>query len=77
MLKQNPQLRPHIYSLQVSSMLGHNHAGVGWLLQCLGAHVGKRIFWPGSGINIVEYDLLTVEDDCVFGSRSSFYPSSM
>lgn len=33
---------------------------------------GKRVFWPGSGLDVVEYDLLTIEDDVVFGSRSSF-----
>jgi acetyltransferase-like isoleucine patch superfamily enzyme len=58
-------------------MIGHNHAGAGWLLGLLGAKVGKRIFWPGSGIHIVEYDLLEVQDDVVFGSRSTFYASSM
>ena len=34
-------------------MLGHNHAGHGMLLRLLGAKVGKNIFWPGSGINMV------------------------
>lgn len=58
-------------------MLGNNHKAAGWMLRMLGAKVGKRIFWPGSGINMVEYDLLEVQDDCIFGSRSHFYASSM
>mmetsp|Transcript_37274 Transcript_37274/g.99245 ORF Transcript_37274/g.99245 Transcript_37274/m.99245 type:complete len:111 (-) Transcript_37274:216-548(-) len=38
------------------------------ILRLLGAKVGKRIYWPGSGIEgLVEYDLLEVGDDVVFG----------
>jgi hypothetical protein len=62
---------------QVSSMIGHNHAGYGFLLAMLGAHVGNRVFWPGSGIQITEYDLLEVQDDVVFGSRSLFFCSGV
>ena len=32
--------------------------------------IGKRVYWPGSGLEIVEFDLLTIGDDVVFGSRS-------
>ena len=32
--------------------------------------VGKHVYWPGSGLDIVEYDLLEVGNDVVFGSRS-------
>ncbi len=32
--------------------------------------MGERVYWPGSGLDIVEYDLLEVGDDVVFGSRS-------
>ena len=50
---------------------------VGWIYCLLGAKVGKRVFWPGSGIDIfAEYDLLEIGDDVVFGSRSMFYASS-
>ena len=42
----------------------------------LGAKVGKRVYWPGSGLDIVEYDLLEVGDDVVFGSRSVVLTSS-
>ncbi|CAF1595681.1 unnamed protein product, partial [Adineta ricciae] len=42
------------------------------IYRLLGARIGKRIYWPGSGLNTYEYDLLTIEDDVVFGSRSYF-----
>jgi acetyltransferase-like isoleucine patch superfamily enzyme len=38
--------------------------------------IGKRVYWPGSGLDIVEYDLLEVGDDVVFGSRSVIMTSS-
>lgn len=40
------------------------------LCRALGAKVGKRVFWPGSGLlGVVEFDLLNIGDDVVFGSR--------
>ena len=38
------------------------------LLQCQCTQL--LYFPPGSGLDFVEYDLLTIEDDVVFGSRS-------
>jgi carbonic anhydrase/acetyltransferase-like protein (isoleucine patch superfamily) len=38
--------------------------------------VGKRVYWPGSGLEIVEFDLLEIGDDVVFGSRSVIITSS-
>lgn len=38
--------------------------------------IGQRVYWPGSGLEIVEFDLLTVGDDVVFGSRSVVITSS-
>lgn len=60
---------------QVALILGPNLPTSGWILRALGAKVGKRIFWPGSGLDITEFDLLKIEDDVVFGSRSRFYAS--
>ena len=51
-------------------MLGKHFSGVSWALRLLGANIGKRVFWPGVELKIVEFDLLTVGDDVVFGSRS-------
>lgn len=43
---------------------------------CLYIQVGERVYWPGSGVEIVEFDLLEVGDDVVFGSRSVVITSS-
>ena len=49
---------------------GNHWGGVTFWLRLLGTKCGKRIFWPGSGIDVVEHDLIEIGDDCVFGSRS-------
>lgn len=36
----------------------------------MGAKIGKRIYWPGSGIFCQDPELLEIGDDVVFGSRS-------
>ena len=57
---------------EASHLLGVHYEGVSWLMRMLGAKVGSRVYWPGSGIErLVEYDLLEVGDDVVFGSRSA------
>ena len=56
----------------VTKLLGTHYEFVSIIYRLLGAKVGKRVYWPGSGIHIVEYDLLEVGDDVVFGSRSTF-----
>jgi hypothetical protein len=38
----------------------------------MGAKIGRRIYWPGSGIYCPDPELLEVGDDVVFGSRSFF-----
>lgn len=37
----------------------------------MGAKVGKRVYWPGSGVICPEPELLEIGNDVVFGSRSS------
>merc|ERR1719157_342621 len=44
------------------AMLGKHHFGVSWALRLLGVNVGKRVFWPGVELKVVEFDLLTVGD---------------
>jgi len=57
--------------LNVSHLVGVHGDGVTWILRLMGAKCGQRIYWPGSGLEgIVEFDLLEVGDDVVFGSRS-------
>ncbi|KAI9309236.1 hypothetical protein BJ944DRAFT_137912, partial [Cunninghamella echinulata] len=54
----------------VTKRIGTHYELVSIIYRLLGAKIGKRVYWPGSGLRIIEYDLLTIGDDVVFGSRS-------
>lgn len=41
----------------------------------MGAKVGKRVYWPGSGLYCLDPEMLEIGDDVVFGSRSEFITS--
>jgi acetyltransferase-like isoleucine patch superfamily enzyme/acyl carrier protein len=60
----------------VSHLVGTHYGIISIIYRALGAKVGKRVYWPGSGLDIVEYDLLEVGDDVVFGSRSVIMTST-
>lgn len=60
----------------VAKLVGTHYAIVSAIYRLLGSKIGKRIYWPGSGLEIVEYDLLEIGDDVVFGSRSVVLTSS-
>eukprot|EP00924_Labyrinthula_sp_SR-Ha-C_P015979 maker-scaffold_4-snap-gene-15.3-mRNA-1 protein AED:0.42 eAED:0.42 QI:0/0/0/1/1/1/2/0/1996 len=51
-------------------LVGKHYRCVSLCFRALGAKVGKRVYFPGSGFRIVEHDLLEIGDDVVFGSRS-------
>jgi len=55
---------------EVSSLFGSHFQVTSWIYRALGAKIGERIYWPGTGISCYEYDLLEIGDDVVFGSRS-------
>ncbi|ORX55656.1 acetyl-CoA synthetase-like protein [Hesseltinella vesiculosa] len=54
----------------VTKRIGTHYELVSMIYRALGANIGKRVYWPGSGLRIIEYDLLNIGDDVVFGSRS-------
>lgn len=54
----------------LATMVGSHYEVISIIYRLLGAKVGKRVYWPGTGIKIVEFDLLTVGNDVTFGSRS-------
>lgn len=60
----------------VAKLVGTHYELISIIYRLLGAKVGKRIYWPGSGLEIVEFDLLEIGDDVVFGSRSVIITSS-
>lgn len=39
----------------------------------MGAKIGRRVYWPGSGIYCPDPELLDIGDDVVFGSRSELF----
>lgn len=51
-------------------LLGSHYEATSVIYRLLGAKIGKHIYWPGTGLSFYEFDLITVEDDVVFGSRS-------
>ncbi|EZF24482.1 hypothetical protein H103_02985 [Trichophyton rubrum CBS 288.86] len=55
---------------------GTHYELVSIAVRMLGGRVGKRVYWPGTGIAMVQdYDLLEIGNDVVFGSRSTFVTS--
>jgi acyl-coenzyme A synthetase/AMP-(fatty) acid ligase/acetyltransferase-like isoleucine patch superfamily enzyme len=54
-----------------AQLVGPHYSGMTQFYRAMGAKVGKRIFWPGTPFNCVDYDLIKVGDDVVFGSRST------
>ncbi|KAF8129664.1 acetyl-CoA synthetase-like protein [Mycena galopus ATCC 62051] len=55
------------------SILGTHYEVVSVVFRCMGATVGKRVYWPGSGIYCPDPELLEIGDDVVFGSRSEVF----
>ncbi|KAJ3225205.1 hypothetical protein HDU78_010737 [Chytriomyces hyalinus] len=55
----------------VYDLLGRHYSSISAIYRALGAKVGKRVYWPGTPLDLYEYDLLEVGNDVVFGSRSS------
>lgn len=51
-------------------MIGSHYEIVSIIYRLLGSKIGKRVYWPGSGVDVTEFDLFEVGDDVVFGSRS-------
>ncbi|KAF4611312.1 hypothetical protein D9613_007197 [Agrocybe pediades] len=53
------------------SILGTHYEVISCIYRAMGAKVGKRVYWPGSGIVCPDPELLEIGDDVVFGSRST------
>jgi acyl-CoA synthetase (AMP-forming)/AMP-acid ligase II/acetyltransferase-like isoleucine patch superfamily enzyme len=54
----------------LAGIIGNHYELVSVVYRLMGAKIGKRVYWPGSGLKLVEFDLLEIGDDVVFGSRS-------
>eukprot|EP01126_Amoeba_proteus_P060536 TRINITY_DN8015_c0_g1_i10.p1 TRINITY_DN8015_c0_g1~~TRINITY_DN8015_c0_g1_i10.p1 ORF type:complete len:575 (+),score=106.02 TRINITY_DN8015_c0_g1_i10:140-1726(+) len=53
-----------------AAIIGTHYQLLSWVFRVFGAEVGQRVYWPGSGVDVIEFDLLKIDDDVVFGSRS-------
>ena len=58
-------------------VIGKHYEYTSFVYRALGAKIGKRVFWPGSGVLVADgmFDLLEVGDDVVWGSRSLVFPA--
>ena len=54
-------------------ILGTHYQLTSVVFRAMGAKVGKRVYWPGSGIYCLDPELLEIGDDVVFGSRSEIF----
>ena len=55
---------------KLTDLFGSHYETTSILVRALGGKVGKRVYWPGNGPTIQDFDLFEVGDDVVFGSRS-------
>ncbi|RMY10562.1 hypothetical protein D0868_03634 [Hortaea werneckii] len=59
----------------LSELFGTHYEKTSQLVRLMGAKVGKRVYWPGTGPSIQDFPLLEIGDDVVFGSRSHLVTS--
>ncbi|KAJ7034277.1 acetyl-CoA synthetase-like protein [Mycena alexandri] len=55
------------------SILGTHYEAVSIVYRAMGAKIGRRVYWPGSGLFCLDPELLEIGDDVVFGSRSEIF----
>ncbi|TBU54904.1 acetyl-CoA synthetase-like protein [Dichomitus squalens] len=54
-------------------IIGSHYEMTSIIWRCMGAKIGRRVYWPGSGIYCPDPELFEVGDDVVFGSRSEAF----
>ncbi|EWG44724.1 hypothetical protein FVEG_05723 [Fusarium verticillioides 7600] len=60
---------------RMTSLFGQHYEATSIALRMLGAEIGERVYWPGTGPSIGDYHLIDVGNDVVFGSRSHLVTS--
>ena len=58
---------------QAQDIIGSHYETTSVVWRCMGAKVGKQVYWPGSGVYCPDPELFEVGDDVVFGSRSEVF----
>lgn len=60
---------------KLTELFGQHYEVTSIAVRLLGGKVGKRVYWPGTGPTIGDYDLVDIGDDVVFGSRAHLVTS--
>ncbi|KAI0143525.1 acetyl-CoA synthetase-like protein [Xylariaceae sp. FL1272] len=68
-------LIPNSLFHELTGLWGHHYEATSIAIRLLGGKVGRRVYWPGTGPSITQYEMLDVGNDVVFGSRSHLITS--
>lgn len=68
-------LVPHGGLKSLTKLFGSHYEFTSMAVRAMGGKVGKRVYWPGTGPTITDFDLIEIGDDVVFGSRSHIISS--
>ncbi|KAK5112529.1 hypothetical protein LTR85_011221 [Meristemomyces frigidus] len=60
---------------KLTELFGTHYEATSILARLMGAKVGKRVYWPGTGPSVQDFSLLDIGSDVVFGSRSHLVTS--
>ncbi|KAJ3148312.1 hypothetical protein HDU86_007494 [Geranomyces michiganensis] len=58
-----------------TELFGGHYEMTSIAVRAMGGKVGKRVYWPGTGPSITDYNLIEIGNDVVFGSRSHLVTS--
>ncbi|KAJ4294227.1 hypothetical protein N0V90_007917 [Kalmusia sp. IMI 367209] len=68
-------LMPSVQFHKLIGLFGTHYEATSVFARMMGAKVGKRVYWPGTGPTIQDFPLLDIGNDVVFGSRSHLITS--
>ncbi|MCJ1382767.1 hypothetical protein MMC17_005880 [Xylographa soralifera] len=60
---------------KLTDLFGAHYEFTSMAVRALGGKVGSRVYWPGNGPTIQDFELLHIGDNVVFGSRSHIVTS--
>ncbi|KAF2664340.1 hypothetical protein BT63DRAFT_106551 [Microthyrium microscopicum] len=74
-MKLLSELIPNGNISDVTGFFGTHYEITSIVVRALGGKVGKRVYWPGNGPSIQNFDLLDIGNDVVFGSQARLLTS--
>ncbi|TVY18028.1 putative peroxisomal-coenzyme A synthetase, partial [Lachnellula arida] len=63
-------LVPHGNIRSITELFGLHYEFTSRAVRLMGGKVGKRVYWPGTGPSIEDFDLIDIGDDVVFGAQA-------